>query len=177
MGFIPMKIALAQINSTVGDLCGNAKRILAFAGRAAEAGASVVVFPELSLTGYPPRDLLEKESFLDRTEQHLERLAADAAPLNITMICGTVTRTGASTGLPIYNSAAVLQGGRITFRQHKMLLPTYDAFDEARYFEPAAKHSPLSLGDAVSALPICEDIWNDKQYWERRRYSRGPVEE
>jgi NAD+ synthase (glutamine-hydrolysing) len=177
MGASPMKIALAQINSTVGDLCGNAKRILEFSRRAAESGANVVVFPELSLTGYPPRDLLEKENFLDGTEQHLERLAADSATLNLSIICGTVTRTGSSTGLPIYNSAAVLQGGRITFRQHKMLLPTYDVFDEARYFEPAVKQSPLALGDAVSALTICEDIWNDKQYWERRRYSRDPVEE
>ena len=148
MGFIPMQIALAQTNSTVGDLCGNAKRILAFARRAADGGANVVVFPELSLTGYPPRDLLEKESFLDRTEQHLERLAADAAPLNISIICGTVTRTGSPAGLPIYNSAAVLQGGRITFRQHKMLLPTYDVFDEARYFQPAEQQSP-----GVSASP------------------------
>ena len=172
-----MKIALAQTNSTVGDLCGNAKRILAFSRRAAESDASVVVFPELSVTGYPPRDLLEKESFLDRTEQRLERLAADAAPLNISIICGTVTRTGSPEGLPIHNSAAVLQGGRIVFRQHKMLLPTYDVFDEARYFQPAARQSPLALGDAVSALTICEDIWNDKQYWERRRYSRDPVEE
>jgi NAD+ synthase/NAD+ synthase (glutamine-hydrolysing) len=172
-----MKIALAQTNSTVGDLCGNSQRILAFSKRAAEAGASVVVFPELALTGYPPRDLLEKESFLDRTEQHLERLATDAGPLNIAIICGTVTRTGASSGAPIYNSAAVLRGGSIVFRQHKMLLPTYDVFDEARYFEPAAKQSPFALGDAVSALTICEDIWNDKQYWERRRYSRDPVEE
>ena len=179
MGLSPrqMKIALAQTNSTVGDLCGNAKRMLEFSQRAAEAGANVVVFPELSLTGYPPRDLLEKESFLDRTEQHLERLAADAAPLNLAIICGTVTRTGASAGHPIYNSAAVLRGGRIAFRQHKMLLPTYDVFDEARYFEPATKQSPLALGDAVSALTICEDAWNDKQYWERRRYSRDPVEE
>jgi NAD+ synthase (glutamine-hydrolysing) len=172
-----MKIALAQTNSTVGDLCGNAKRILAFARRAADSGANVAVFPELSLTGYPPRDLLEKESFLDRTERHLDRLAADAGPLGMAIICGTVTRTGSSTGLPIYNSAALLEGGRIAFRQHKMLLPTYDVFDEARYFEPAAKQSPLALGDAVSALTICEDIWNDKQYWERRRYSRDPVEE
>jgi len=172
-----MKIALAQTNSTVGDLCGNAERMLEFARRGAEAGANVVVFPELSLTGYPPRDLLEKESFLDRTEQHLKRLAADAAPLNLAIVCGTVTRTGAQAGHPIYNSAAVLRGGRIAFRQHKMLLPTYDVFDEARYFEPATKQSPLTLGDAISALTICEDAWNDKQYWERRRYSRDPVEE
>jgi NAD+ synthase (glutamine-hydrolysing) len=172
-----MKIALAQTNSTVGDLCGNAKRMLEFSQRAAKAGANVVVFPELSLTGYPPRDLLEKESFLDRTEQHLKRLAADAAPLNLAIVCGTVTRTGAKAGHPIYNSAAVLRGGRVAFRQHKMLLPTYDVFDEARYFEPATKQSPLTLGDAISALTICEDAWNDKQYWERRRYSRDPVEE
>ena len=172
-----MKIALAQTNSTVGDLCGNAKRILEFSRRAAEAGAKMVVFPELSLTGYPPRDLLEKESFLDRTEQHLERLAADAGPLNVSIICGTVTRTGSPAGHAIYNSAAVLQGGRIVFRQHKMLLPTYDVFDEARYFEPATKQSALTVGESVTALTICEDAWNDKQYWERRRYSRDPVEE
>jgi NAD+ synthase/NAD+ synthase (glutamine-hydrolysing) len=172
-----MKVALAQTNSTVGDLCGNTRRMLAYARRAAEAGANVVVFPELSLTGYPPRDLLEKESFLDRTEQHLERLAVDSAPLNVAIICGTVTRTGSPAGHPIYNSAAVLKEGRVAFRQHKMLLPTYDVFDEARYFEPATKQSPLALGKAVSALTICEDAWNDKQYWERRRYSRDPVEE
>src|ERR1700685_928708 len=154
-----MKIALAQTNSTVGDLCGNAKRMLEFTRRAADAGAQVAVFPELSLTGYPPRDLLEKESFLDRTEQHLERLAADAGPLNVGIICGTVTRTGSPAGLPIYNSAAVLERGRIAFRQHKMLLPTYDVFDEARYFQPAEQQLPLALGDALSALTICEDIW------------------
>ena len=119
----------------------------------------------------------KKQSFLDQTEQHLERLAADAAPLNVTIICGTVTRTGSSSGNPIYNSAAVLEGGRIAFRQNKMLLPTYDVFDEARYFEPAAKQSPLALGRRRIALTICEDAWNDKQFWERRLYSRDPVEE
>src|SRR5579862_2353651 len=111
-----MQIALAQINSTVGDLCGNAKRILEFSRRAAQAGAQAVVFPELSLTGYPPRDLLEKENFLDRTEQHLEQLARDAAPLNIALVCGTVTRTGSAAGRPLYNSAALLQNGRVVFR-------------------------------------------------------------
>jgi NAD+ synthase/NAD+ synthase (glutamine-hydrolysing) len=172
-----MKIALAQTNTTVGDLCGNAQKILSFAQRAATAGAEVVAFPELTLTGYPPRDLLEKQTFLDRVEQHLETLAADAAPLGVTLIVGTVTRRSESSGRPIYNTAAVVEGGRVVFRQHKMLLPSYDVFDETRYFEPAPKQFPLALDGSTSALTICEDAWNDKQFWERRLYSRDPVEE
>src|SRR5580704_4211587 len=172
-----MKIALAQTNSTVGDLHGNAQRILSFAKRAAEAGAQVAVFPELTLTGYPPRDLLEKQNFLDQTEQHLARLAADSAHLKIAIICGTVTRTGLSSGNPIYNTAAVLENGKIVFRQNKMLLPSYDVFDETRYFEPAPKQFPLTLSGSDIALTICEDAWNDKQFWERRLYSRDPVAE
>jgi NAD+ synthase (glutamine-hydrolysing) len=172
-----MKIALAQTNTTVGDLDGNAQRILSFAKRAAEVGAQVAVFPELTLTGYPPRDLLEKENFLDQTEQHLEQLATNAAHLKLAIICGTVTRTGLSSGNPIYNTAAVLENGKIVFRQNKMLLPSYDVFDETRYFEPAPKQFPLTLRTAPTALTICEDAWNDKQFWERRLYSRDPVEE
>ena len=98
-----MKVALGQINSTVGGLSGNAHRMLLFARRAAEAGARIVVFPELSLTGYPPRDLLEKETFLDQTEQHLQQLAGDTAGLNLTLICGTVTRAEAKTGNRLFN--------------------------------------------------------------------------
>jgi NAD+ synthase/NAD+ synthase (glutamine-hydrolysing) len=172
-----MKIALAQTNTTVGDLCGNAQKILSFARRAADAGADVVAFPELTLTGYPPRDLLEKQSFLDQTEQHLGQLAADTAQLKLTVICGTVTRTDASSGNPIYNSAAVLKDGGIVFRQNKMLLPSYDVFDETRYFEPAPQQLPLTIDGSVTALTICEDAWNDKQFWERRLYRRDPVEE
>jgi NAD+ synthase (glutamine-hydrolysing) len=172
-----MKIALAQTNTTVGDLDGNAQRILSFAQRAADSGADVAVFPELTLTGYPPRDLLEKQNFLDQTEQHLEHLATSAAHLKLAIICGTVTRTGLSSGNPIYNTAAVLENGKIVFRQNKMLLPSYDVFDETRYFEPAPKQFPLTLCTAPTALTICEDAWNDKQFWERRLYSRDPVEE
>jgi NAD+ synthase (glutamine-hydrolysing) len=172
-----MKIALAQTNTTVGDLPGNAQRILSFARRAAESGADVAVFPELTLTGYPPRDLLEKQNFLDQTEQHLAALAAETKNLNLAIICGTVTRTGSSSGNPIYNTAAVLESGKIAFRQNKMLLPSYDVFDETRYFEPARKQHPLTLSGAPTALTICEDAWNDKQFWERRLYSRDPVEE
>ena len=172
-----MKIALAQTNSTVGDLDGNADLILSFAARARALDAEAAVFPELTLTGYPPRDLLEKQNFLDQTEQQLERVAAESANLGITIICGTVTRTGSSSGNPIYNTAAVLAGGKVVFRQNKMLLPSYDVFDETRYFEPAPRQFPLTLSDTPTALTICEDAWNDKQFWERRLYSRDPVEE
>ena len=172
-----MKIALAQTNSTVGDLCGNADRILTYTRRAEESGADLVVFPELSLTGYPPRDLLEKQSFLDRTEEHLQQLARDAAQLRVTLVCGTVTRTGESGGNPIYNSAAVIRGGAVVMRQNKMLLPSYDVFDETRYFQPAERQALLIFDETPAALTICEDAWNDKQFWERRLYSRDPVEE
>ena len=172
-----MKIALAQTNTTVGDLCGNTKKILSFAQRAAASHMDVVVFPELTITGYPPRDLLEKQSFLDGVERHLEELAHDTAKLDLKLIVGTVTRRTESSGRPIYNSAAVVEGGRVVFRQHKMLLPSYDVFDETRYFEPAPKQFPATIDGSVTALTICEDAWNDKQFWERRLYSRDPVEE
>jgi NAD+ synthase/NAD+ synthase (glutamine-hydrolysing) len=172
-----MIVALGQINSTVGGLSANAQRMLSFARRASEAGAEIVVFPELSLTGYPPRDLLEKESFLDQTEQHLRQLACDTASLNLAVICGTVTRAEANTGNRLFNSAAVLRGGSVAFRQNKMLLPSYDVFDETRYFQPADRQYPLVLDGSNIALTICEDAWNDKQFWERRLYSRDPVEE
>ena len=172
-----MKVALGQTNSTVGDLSGNSARMLSFATRAADAGADVIAFPELSLTGYPPRDLLEKESFLDQSEQHLDQLARDAAGLPLVIICGTVTRAEANTGNRLYNSAAVLRNGHVSFRQNKMLLPSYDVFDETRYFQPANQQQPLVLDGSTIALTICEDAWNDKQFWERRLYSRDPVEE
>lgn len=172
-----MKIALGQTNSTVGDLSGNTERMLSSARRAADAGATLIVFPELSLTGYPPRDLLEKESFLDRSQQHLEHLAKSTADLGLAVVCGTVTRAEANTGNRLYNSAAVLRGGSVEFRQNKMLLPSYDVFDETRYFQPADRQQPLELDGKGIALTICEDAWNDKQFWERRLYSRDPVEE
>src|SRR5512138_3909364 len=113
-----MRIALAQINTTVGDLAGNLDLMLSSARRAAAAGAGVVVFPELSLTGYPPRDLVEKPSFLERTEQHLQRLALETAELDACLVCGYVGRSNALTGKSATNSAAVLDHGRIVFRQN-----------------------------------------------------------
>jgi NAD+ synthase/NAD+ synthase (glutamine-hydrolysing) len=172
-----MKIALAQINTTVGDLNGNLERMVRAAREAAGKGAHVVVFPELSITGYPPRDLVEKPSFAARSEQHLECLAKATAELPTAVIAGYVGSSRSQTGKRVTNSAAVLAGGHIVFRQTKMLLPTYDVFDEARYFVPAESQTLWLLDGRKIALTICEDAWNDKQYWERPLYCRDPVQE
>jgi NAD+ synthase/NAD+ synthase (glutamine-hydrolysing) len=172
-----MRVALAQINPTIGDFPENTARIVRAARDAAARGADVVVFPELALTGYPPRDLVEKPSFLDRSESELQRIAQETADLEINVICGFVARSQAETGKRALNSAAVIQGGKVVFRQSKMLLPTYDVFDEARYFRPAEHEELCSLGGRSVALTICEDAWNDRQFWKQRLYHRDPVEE
>ena len=172
-----MRIVLGQINSTVGDLPGNVRLMVEAARRAAARHAGIIAFPELSLTGYPPRDLVEKESFLVRTAQSLDELAAATADLDIAIIAGYVSRSRVSTGKQAVNSAAIIQRGKIIFRQDKMLLPTYDVFDEGRYFLPADQQSICTLGGTRIAVTICEDAWNDKQFWERPLYQRDPVEE
>jgi NAD+ synthase (glutamine-hydrolysing) len=172
-----MRVALAQINPTIGDFPANTARIVRAAREAAGRGAEVVVFPELALTGYPPRDLVEKPSFLDRSESELERVAQETADLELSIVCGFVARSQAETGKRALNSAAVIERGRIVFRQSKMLLPTYDVFDEARYFRPAEREELCTLGGQSVALTICEDAWNDRQFWKQRLYHRDPVEE
>jgi NAD+ synthase/NAD+ synthase (glutamine-hydrolysing) len=172
-----MRIALAQINTTVGDLSGNVDGMIRAARRAAEAHADVVVFPELSVTGYPPWDLVEKPTFVERSELEVLRLAAETAPLALAIIAGYVGASESGTGKRAANRAAVLRGGSVVFRQTKMLLPTYDVFDEARYFVPAESQSLLLLDGRKIALTICEDAWNDKQFWERPLYRRDPVQE
>ncbi len=173
-----MQIALGQINPTVGDLRGNCNKMIEFAAKAADRGAQIIVFPELSLNGYPPRDLVEKQTFIDRTQDELQRLAAETASMNLSLVCGYVGRAPDGTSARrITNSAAVLRSGKIAFRQDKMLLPTYDVFDEARWFVPAERELLCEIEGVTTALTICEDAWNDKQFWERRYYRRDPVEE
>lgn len=172
-----MKLALGQINTTVGDLAGNVNKMAEFARRAREAGAELIIFPELAVSGYPPRDLVEKPVFLQRNQEELERLARETAVLPMQVVCGFVGRAEAETGKGAANCAALLAGGRVQFLQRKMLLPNYDVFDEVRHFAPAERQCLFSLCGRQMALTICEDIWNDKNFWARRLYSRDPVEE
>ena len=172
-----MKLALGQINPTVGDFAGNVERMMDYAGRAVEGGAELVVFPELALSGYPPQDLVEVPSYLDRNETELQRLAAEAAGLGVDIVCGFVGRADRDGPQRAANCAAHLSQGQVAFVQRKLLLPTYDVFDEWRYFAPAEKQTVVEIGGQRVALTICEDVWNDKQFWERPLYERDPVEE
>ena len=170
-----MKIALAQINPTVGDFTGNVRKIIAFARQAREAGASLVLFPELSVCGYPPRDLVEKPAFVARCRQALDEIAAATA--GIATVCGFVAPACSQTGKSAMNSAAVLRDGAVSFVQSKRLLPTYDVFDEMRNFAPADSQQLYHFDGSQIGLTICEDAWNDKTFWNRRLYTVDPVEE
>jgi NAD+ synthase (glutamine-hydrolysing) len=170
-----VKIALGQINPTVGDFSGNAAKIIDFSQRARQAGAGLILFPELSICGYPPRDLVERPSFQTRNQQAAERITRDT--VGITVICGLVTPAAAESGKSVMNSAAVLRDGKIVFIQSKMLLPTYDVFDEMRNFAPANTQQLFDFCGKRMALTICEDAWNDKHFWNRRLYKLDPVEE
>ena len=170
-----MKIALGQINPTIGDFSGNSGKIIEYSRQAHSLGAQMVLFPELAVCGYPPRDLLEKPAFVERNQQVLKEIA-QAVP-QITIVCGFVSPAKVETGKSVMNSAAVLRQGAVQFVQSKMLLPTYDVFDEMRYFDPAESQKLLPLGGKEFALTICEDAWNDKHFWHRRLYRVDPVDE
>jgi NAD+ synthase (glutamine-hydrolysing) len=172
-----VKIALAQINPTVGDFVGNTKKILEFAARGGELGAELVVFPELAVCGYPPADFLEKAAFVERAEEAVGEIAAwtgDAGRPAI--LCGSVMASVAKVGKQVRNVAVLLAGGKVSFVQQKMLLPFYDVFDEQRYFEAATLQSLTCVGGQPVAITICEDAWNDKGFWPRQMYPIDPVE-
>ncbi|MGH9814827.1 MAG: NAD+ synthase [Candidatus Acidiferrales bacterium] len=169
-----MKIALAQFNPTVGDFAGNAARIKELACQARQRGAELAVFSELCLCGYPPQDLVERPAFVERNQQALAELAEQ---IPLPSIIGYVGKARSRAGKPVANAAALIADGKVQFEQQKMLLPTYDVFDESRYFQPAQSQSMFALGGAQLAITICEDIWNDKNFWAKHLYARDPVAE
>ena len=169
-----MKIALGQINPTVGDFAGNTAKIVEFSRRAQADGAGLVLFPELSVCGYPPRDLVERPSFVQHNREAVDRIASETR--GIAVICGLVTPAQAQSGKSVMNSAALLKDGRVAFLQSKMLLPTYDVFDEVRNFAPARSQVLFPFCGKQMALTICEDAWNDKRFWNKRLYTIDPVE-
>jgi NAD+ synthase (glutamine-hydrolysing) len=171
------RIALAQVNPTIGDFAGIAAKVRAATERARAAGASLTVFPELCLCGYPPRDFLDLPDFVARARRTLDELAQPAEwSRGMAIVVGFPEAPEGAPPPGLYNAAALLEGGRVAAIGRKSLLPTYDVFDETRYFLPsdkatvAAEGVPLALG-----LSICEDVWNDKRFWVRPRYARDPI--
>ncbi len=172
-----MKIALAQINPTVGDFAGNTRKIIEYASHAGEMGAELVVFPELAICGYPPADLLEKASFIARAEQAITEVAGwTGGRARPSILCGSVMRAVSPVGKQVRNVAVLMDGGRVRFVQQKMLLPFYDVFDEQRYFEPGTEQKLTCVEGQPVAITICEDAWNDKGFWRRQMYPVDPVE-
>jgi NAD+ synthetase len=172
-----VKIALAQINPTVGDFTGNLERIVAASRRAADRGARLTVFSELAICGYPPADFLEKPSFLARCRSAVDELAAMTSSLSTAIVAGVALPAPSGSGKPAVNAAVLLDGGRLLLEQHKCLLPFYDVFDEQRYFAAARSQQVVELDGVRLAITICEDAWNDKNFWQRPLYKVDPMEE
>lgn len=167
-----MNIAIAQINPTVGDIQANVRKIIEFGHRAQAQNADLVVFPELSICGYPPMDLLLKDSFIRANLEGLDCIARDLAGIDV--LVGFVDKNN-GPGRPLHNACALLRGGRRAAVQYKTLLPTYDVFDEDRYFEPAKDHVGLAIGDTVFGVSICEDLWTDEVVYPTPRYNVDPI--
>ena len=169
-----MKVGLAQINTTVGDFAGNVARLRDGYDEAAAAGAEIVVAPELAITGYPPRDLLLKSGFVEGNLAALDELARHAG--EVALVVGHVGKNEKQPGRAATNAVSLIQNGKIAATRTKSLLPTYDVFDEDRYFEPAAENAPVELNGRRLGLTICEDVWNDEDFWDACRYRANPVE-
>jgi NAD+ synthase (glutamine-hydrolysing) len=174
-----MKIGLAQLNSTIGDLKTNAQQILKTSQQAAAEGIKLLLTPELSICGYPPRDLLLNSNFIDRMEQTLQQLAIDLPP-DIYVLVGLATPNPnftAAGGKPLFNSIALLAAGKIQNVFHKRLLPTYDVFDENRYFTPGTEANFFTIDGIKIGVTVCEDLWNDEDFWGKRSYLINPIAE
>ncbi len=172
-----MKIALAQLNSTVGDFAGNVRNMLQSAEAAAQQGARLVVFPELAVCGYPPQDLIESNDFLQAAQQSLDELKrASNNPGMPALLFGSALRSDKHPGKIAKNVAILCDRGEVLLEQQKILLPFYDVFDEQRYFEPGTAQHLVELDGEVLAITICEDAWNDKDFWPDRWYENDPVD-
>ncbi|MBU0674094.1 MAG: NAD+ synthase [Proteobacteria bacterium] len=168
-----MKIALVQINPFIGDFTGNCERIRSWAKNAAHQGCDLVIFPELAISGYPPQDLLERPSFIEDQEKALHSLINQIKGIGV--IVGAITRHTTNPGKALHNSAIVFEDGQVLASCHKRLLPSYDVFDESRYFEPGGPGKPLHYKGLTLLITICEDIWNDKDISDRQLYPVDPV--
>ncbi|MEK7706661.1 MAG: NAD+ synthase [Verrucomicrobiota bacterium] len=170
-----MKIGVLQLNSTIGDYDANRNKLVAAYEKACANSAEFVLAPELFMCGYPPRDLLLRPDFI---EANLTALTDVATKIGAVPLCvGYVDRSDARPGRTLANSAAVLINGKMVWRQDKSLLPTYDVFDEDRYFEPAKSTKPFEFKGRKLAITICEDIWNDEDFWRERLYRRDPIKD
>ncbi len=170
-----LKIGLLQLNSTVGDFAANREKLLDAYSSAVARGAEFILAPELFLCGYPPRDLLQRADFIEANLTTLEETAQKTGP--VPLCVGFVDKNTERPGRSLKNSAAILQNGKIIWRTTKCLLPTYDVFDEDRYFEPAKNVTPYEFNGHKLGITICEDIWNDEDFWPDRLYRRDPVKE
>jgi len=170
-----LRIALLQINPTAGDIRGNSALIVAAAKRAQGEGADLAVTSELALMGYLPRDLLMNQGFVRRSCEELQRIARELAG-ETPILVGVATPNPAEMGRPLFNSAVLIENGSVGRAFHKTLLPTYDVFDEDRYFEPAPEPQILEIHGRRIGISICEDVWNDRDFWKRPRYHQDPIE-
>lgn len=170
-----MEIGCLQLNATIGAFESNAQKALEGYQRAVKSGAKLVIAPELFLSGYPPRDLLNRNDFVQQNEFFLQKLTSEIG--DEPLIIGTLSTNPKRPGKQLYNSVAILQNGKIQQRLHKELLPTYDVFDEDRYFEPGEEKTVFEYNGKRIGITICEDIWNDEDFWPERLYRRDPVKE
>jgi NAD+ synthetase len=168
-----MKIALAQINTTVGDFDGNVEKACRMIDQACHQGADLILFPELTITGYPPRDLLDKRAFVDKNLKALRVLLPVSERIGI--LVGHIARNESAGAKPLFNAVSFIDGGEIKYTYKKRLLPSYDVFDEGRYFAGGKEAGVFTFKGVRFGVTICEDIWNDKAYWEEPTYHNDPV--